>query len=284
MLYEKVYLEDIFTDLPKSQEKTCLTLYLPEISGEINAEAVYSCVIICPGGGYSRTSAREAEPVALRFLGNGIAAAVLHYSCGGAHYPLQLLQVLASITYIRRKSTKLHIHPGRIAVMGFSAGGHAACSAGLFWQEETFEKILDIKHGEDKPNGMILCYPVITSGRYTSGKYAHADSFKCLLGEEPEEELLEKMSLERQVTEQAPKTFLWHTAEDGSVPVENSLLLAAALQGKGIPIEMHIYPKGHHGMSLCDETVDRPENITEAARYCSGWFNLCIRWVRECLI
>lgn len=278
MWYEKVYLEDCFVGLPRPQNKTCLTLYLPEISGEINADALYSCVVICPGGGYCRTSAREAEPVALRFLGNGIAAAVLHYSCDGAHYPLQLLQVLASITYIRRKRSKFHINPDKIAVMGFSAGGHAACSAGLFWQEEFVEKALEIKHGEDKPNGMILCYPVITSG-----EYAHADSFKCLLGENPEPGLLAKMSLENQVTENAPRTFLWHTATDMSVPVENSLLLAAALHKKGIPLEMHIYPDGHHGISLCDETVDRPENITGAARYCSGWFSLCTRWIKEIL-
>ena len=137
---------------------------------------------------------------------------------------------------------------------------------------------LEISEGEDKPNGMILCYPVITSGQY-----AHRDSFCRLLGEEPEPELLEKMSLEKQVTEDAPQAFLWHTAEDGAVPVENSLLMAVALHEKGIPVEMHIYPHGHHGLSLCDDTVNKPEDIGSAAIYCADWITHCIRWIKEVL-
>ena len=125
---------------------------------------------------------------------------------------------------------------------------------------------------------MILCYPVITSG-----EYAHKDSFKCLLGEEASQELFDKMSLEKQVTEHAPQAFIWHTAEDGLVPMENSLLLATALRAKGIPIELHIYPKGHHGLSLCDNTVNKPEDVSAAAEYCAGWVQDCIRWIKEIL-
>ena len=278
MTYEKIYLEDYFEGLPKTENKASVTFYIPEVSKEINPNPQYTCVVICPGGGYSWTSDREAEPCALRLVGNGIAAAVVRYSCNEVHFPAQLLQILAAITYARRNSKELHINPDKIAVMGFSAGGHAACSAGLFWQEEEYEKILGIEHGEDKPNGMILCYPVITSG-----EHAHRDSFTCLLGENAKEELLNKVSLEKQVTEHAPKAFIWHTFEDGLVPVENSLLIAAALQEKGVPIEMHIYPEGHHGLSLCDETVNKPEDITPAARYCSNWIMHCMKWIKEIL-
>ena len=162
--------------------------------------------------------------------------------------------------------------------MGFSAGGHAACSAGLFWQEEFVREALGIRHEEARPNGMVLCYPVINSG-----KYAHQGSFRCLLGENPDPALLEKVSLEKQVTENAPQAFLWHTAEDEAVPVENSLLLAMALREKGIPVELHVYPHGGHGLSLGDDTVDPPESIGDAARYCAGWISHCIRWLREVL-
>ena len=199
MRYEKIFLEDHFPNLPKAKEKTQVTLYIPDVWKEVDEDQTFPCTVICPGGSYWWCSEREAEPVALRMLGNGIAAAVVNYACQYQHYPLQLLEILAAITYLRRNSESLHIDPERIAVMGFSAGGHAACTAGLFWQEKLAEDTLGIVHGEDKPNGMILCYPVITSGEFT-----HEGSMKCLLGDDPNAELVAKMSLENQVTENAP--------------------------------------------------------------------------------
>lgn len=278
MRYEKIFLEDHFPNLPKAKEKTQVTLYIPDVWKEVDEDQTFPCTVICPGGSYWWCSEREAEPVALRMLGNGIAAAVVNYACQYQHYPLQLLEILAAITYIRRNSESLHIDPERIAVMGFSAGGHAACTAGLFWQEKLAEDALGIAHGEDKPNGMILCYPVITSGEFT-----HEGSMKCLLGDDPNAELVEKMSLENQVTENAPKAFIWHTSEDGLVPVENSLLIATALHKKGIDVEMHIYPRGGHGLSLCDETVTKRDGLDDAAKYCSDWVSHCIKWIKEIL-
>lgn len=278
MRYEKIFLEDHFPNLPKAKEKTQVTLYIPDVWKEVDEDQTFPCTVICPGGSYWWCSEREAEPVALRMLGNGIAAAVVNYACQYQHYPLQLLEILAAITYIRRNSESLHIDPERIAVMGFSAGGHAACTAGLFWQEKLAEDALGIAHGEDKPNGMILCYPVITSGEFT-----HEGSMKCLLGDDPNAELVEKMSLENQVTENAPKAFIWHTSEDGLVPVENSLLIATALHKKGIDVEMHIYPRGGHGLSLCDETVTKRDGLDDAAKYCSDWVPHCIKWIKEIL-
>lgn len=278
MRYEKIFLEDHFPNLPKAKEKTQVTLYIPDIWKEVDEGQTFPCTVICPGGSYWWCSEREAEPVALRMLGNGIAAAVVNYACQYQHYPLQLLEILAAITYIRRNSESLHIDPERIAVMGFSAGGHAACTAGLFWQEKLAEDALGIAHGEDKPNGMILCYPVITSGEFT-----HEGSMKCLLGDDPNAELVAKMSLENQVTENAPKAFIWHTSEDGLVPVENSLLIATALHKKRIDVEMHIYPRGGHGLSLCDETVTKRDGLDDAAKYCSDWVPHCIKWIKEIL-
>lgn len=278
MKHITIYLEDIFPKLPKPKEKTSLTLYIPDVWEEVDPGQSFPCTVICPGGGYWWCSEREAEPVALRMLGNGIAAAVVNYACKGQHYPLQMLEILAAVTYIRRNSKELHIDPSKIAVMGFSAGGHAACTAGLFWQEKLAEDTLGIEHGEDRPDGMILCYPVITSG-----KYAHKDSIKCLLGEDPLPELLSKMSLEHQVTEDAPHAFIWHTSEDGVVPLENSLLIAQALHEKGIDVEMHIYPKGNHGLSLCDETVSKAADISDEVKYCSDWVGHCVKWIKEIL-
>lgn len=275
MLYEKINLQDHFPSLPETE----MTLYIPGISAEINEKAEFPFVIICPGGGYEWVSERESEPVALRFLGKGIGTAVVKYSDGyKAHYPTQLLQISAAVAYARRNAVKLHIRQDKIAVMGFSAGGHAAASAALMWQEEFAEKALGIAQGENRPDGMILCYPVITSG-----KYAHKDSFLHLLGENAAEKELEWVSLEKRVTENAPKAFIWHTDQDGLVPAENSLLLALALREKHIPTELHLYPYGHHGLSLCDETVNKPADLDPYADYCSGWAESCIRWIKEIL-
>lgn len=278
MRYETIYLEDHFPNLPKAKEKTKVTLYIPDVWKEVDLEQTFPCTVICPGGGYMWCSEREAEPVALRMLGNGIAAAVVDYACDNQRYPLQMLQILAAITYIRRNSTTLHINPDKIAVMGFSAGGHAAATAGLFWQEKIAEDTLGIDHGENKPNGMILCYPVITSG-----PYAHEDSIKTLLGEEADPSLVAKMSLENQVTNNAPKAFIWHAGQDGLVPPENSLFMATALQMKGISVELHLYARGGHGLSLCDETVSKPEYIDDPIKECSDWVPHCIKWIKEIL-
>ena len=144
MRYEKIYLEDHFPNLPKAKEKTQVTLYIPEVWKEVDTEQTFPCTVMCPGGSYWWCSEREAEPVALRMVGNGIAAAVVNYACEYQHYPLQLLEILAAITFMRRNSKKFHIDPEKIAVMGFSAGGHAACTAGLFWQEKLAEETLGI--------------------------------------------------------------------------------------------------------------------------------------------
>ena len=106
---------------------------------------------------------------------------------------------------------------------------------------------------------------------------------KCLLGDDPNAELVAKMSLENQVTENAPKAFIWHTSEDGLVPVENSLLIATALHKKRIDVEMHIYPRGGHGLSLCDETVTKRDGLDDAAKYCADWVPHCIKWIKEIL-
>lgn len=276
MTYEIHYLEDLVPQLPHCQERAKLTFYIPHISKEINTDIAFPCVLLCPGGGYWWTSEREAEPVALRLLGQGIAVFVLDYSCHGEHFPNQLLEASASIAYIRRHAKDLHVKEDSIYIMGFSAGGHLACSAGLLYKEDFIQKTLNLSGKENRPDGMILAYPVITSG-----PFAHKDSFKCLLGENADNEMLEKMSLEKRVTEDSPAAFIYHTAEDDLVPVENSLLLAQALSEKKVPFELHIFPRGGHGSSLCDENVSKKEDISPALKYNSVWVDLAIKWIKE---
>lgn len=281
MIHERINLEEIFPGLPKTEKTAVAEIFIPDTYEEIGLQKVFPCVVLCPGGAYVFRSQREDEPTVLRFLGAGMAVIKVEYSCGpeGGHYPTQLLQVSAAIAMVRRNAGKWHIDTEKIVVMGYSAGGHLAATVGTKWQEAFIRETLDMKYGENKVNGMILCYPVITSGEFT-----HEDSIQFLLGEEryriPEER--EKVSLEKMVTGDTPKAFLWHTFEDDLVPVENTLKMADALRKQGIQFELHIYPQGPHGLAICEETTaDVKEHLNVYADYVSSWVEHCIRWIRE---
>ncbi|MBR3832851.1 MAG: alpha/beta hydrolase [Lachnospiraceae bacterium] len=205
-------------------------------------------IIICPGGGYSHVSDREGELLAMQFLAAGFHTAVLKYSVEPARFPTQLKELAKAVALVRSHAEEWHIIKDKIIIQGSSAGGHLAASLGCFWKQKTI--FGELSHEEIdfiRPNGLILSYPVITSG-----EHAHVGSFQALLGDKYEE-YKEVVSLELQVNENTPKTFLWHTFEDGSVPVENTLLFIQALKKQNIPFECHIYPKGIHGLSLGNE-------------------------------
>ena len=246
-----------------------LTEYILENSKEINPEKVRPAVVVCPGGGYEFVSDREKEQIALKFLGNGYSAFVLTYSVAPAKYPTQLLEVSNATAYIRRNAKEYNIDKNKILVCGFSAGGHLAASLATLWDDEIITQNSDIKYGENRPNGVILAYPVITYG-----EKMHKGSFDSLIGG-LDESLKTKMSLEKQVSKNTPPAFIWHTFNDTVVPVENSLLFATALREHNIPFELHIFPNGEHGLSLCN-------NITKGTnKHCEIWMDLCLKWIEE---
>lgn len=234
-------------------------------------------VILCPGGGYNHISAREAESEALRFLAMGCHAAVLHYSVAPAKYPTQLLELCHAMKLIRRHAEDWHIKEDKLVVQGSSAGGHLAACLGMFWHEDWLAEAAGAKDKKElAPNGMLLCYPVITSG-----EFAHRGSFDLLVGKEDGDgKLLEKLSLEKQVSEYTPKTFLWHTCSDGSVPVENSLLLVSALRRQNIPAEFHLYPKGQHGLALAGP-LTASAGGGHMQKECESWITLAQTWIEN---
>lgn len=205
-------------------------------------------IIICPGGGYNHVSDREGELLAMQFLAAGFHAAVLRYSVEPAVFPTQLKELAKAVALVRSYAQEWHVIKDKIIIQGSSAGGHLAASYGCFWKnKELFGELSDGEIECIKPNGLILSYPVITSG-----EYAHQGSFKALLGDFYDK-YKDVVSLELQVNADTPKTFLWHTLEDNSVPVENTMLFIKALKRHNIPFECHIYPKGIHGLSLGNE-------------------------------
>ena len=181
-------------------------------------------IIICPGGGYNHTSDREAEPIAMQYLAAGYHDFVLRYHVHPVEYPIALYELAISVKLIRERAEEWNIDPNRIIISGFSAGGHLAGCLAVFWSKEWLSMALHTTKEMIRPNGVILSYPVITSG-----EFAHRGSFEKLLGT-CYDELLSKVSIEQQVNEDTPPIFLWHTYTDQAVPVENSLLLIQALR------------------------------------------------------
>lgn len=240
---------------------------------EENGKKRRPAVIICPGGGYDYCSEREAMPVAYRFAGYGVQAFVLQYSTYRKPFPMALLELAAAVAYVRANAETFEVDPDRIAVCGFSAGGHLAASLAVHWNHTVLTDVLG-DSAAYRPNGQILCYPVITAGAYT-----HQGSIDNLIGEHPTEEQRKTVALEQQISADTPPAFLWHTSDDGCVPVRNSIDYINALTIQGIPFEAHIYPHGAHGLSLSDETTQSGEWHDNPV--CAPWFSACIAWIRR---
>lgn len=268
MIYREIPLQ-----LDGSQPDARLILYIQDYSRDMLVQE-RPMVILCPGGGYNHTSDRESESEALQFLAMGCHAAVLRYSVAPSKYPTQLSELAFSMKYIREHAREWHIMEDKIIVQGSSAGGHLAACLGMFWTEEWLaEKVGATSADQLRPDGMLLCYPVITSG-----EFAHRGSFEKLVGEDAA--LLDKLSLEKQVNGHTPKTFIWHTFTDGTVPVENSLLLVSALRRQNIPTEFHLYPRGQHGLALGTRQTATPDGMHMQPQ-CSSWIELARTWIEE---
>ena len=215
--------------------------------------------------------------MALRFAGMGYAAFILRYHVAPqGRWPIPQRQLLSAIDYVRVNCARYHVDPQAVIVMGFSAGGHLAASAGVMWNRQEIYKPLRKRSSAFRPDGVVLGYPVITSG-----PMAHRDSIVNLLGDRYDE-LAELVSLEKRVTRKSPPMFLWHTVDDTCVPVENSILLADALRAKGVDVELHLYPHGEHGQSLADHTAYPPgqERRTMSVS-CAVWVQRCDAWLQQ---
>lgn len=255
-------------------EPAKLLTYIIDNTMQSSSEHLRPAVIICPGGGYGHLSERESEPIALKMIAAGYHAFILRYHVSPVTYPVQLLELAESIRLIRENAMEWHIDTNRIVVAGFSAGGHLAASLGMFWSEDWLSNELNTTKELIQPNGCLLSYPVITSK-----EFAHRDSFQRLLGEHYNE-LLSKVSLEDQVNRNTPPIFIWHTYKDQAVPVENSLLLVAALRKFDISVEFHMYPQGPHGISLATEETMMAEG-KGVVKECQGWIDLATRWIKD---
>src|SRR6185369_659231 len=237
-----------------------ITPYLPP-----RDRATGAAVVVCPGGGYQMLADHEGRPVAEWLNSIGIAAFVLKYRIAPRyHHPSPMLDAGRALRTVRARAAEWGIDPRRIGILGFSAGGHLASSAATHFDAGKADAADPIERVSSRPDLAILIYPVITMREQT-----HAGSKRNLLGDNPDPQLVALMSNEEQVTKETPPTFLIHTVNDDVVPVENSLLFAAALRRAGVPYEMHLYERGPHGFGLAPNDP-----------VLSSWAERCADWLR----
>lgn len=225
----------------------CIGMDYP-LDGALDETWKRPAVIVVPGGGYAMVSKREGQPVAMGFLDRGFQVFILSYLVApdGVRYPEQLLEVASATDYVKKHAKEFFVNPDEVFVVGFSAGGHLTGNLAIEYASASEKAGVEL---DCKPTAVGLCYPVISKNHGHQGSYANLMEGYT---EEAKEELLKTLNLDEAVCESTPPAFIWATANDTSVPADNALRYALALAKKGVEYELHVYPRGNHGLSRGD--------------------------------
>ena len=250
-----------------------LSCYLPDAAPRTYFSNNRPAVIVLPGGGYEMTYPGEGEPIALAYVARGFCAFVLDYSVYPARFPQALVESLTAIRFVREHAKEYGIDPAKIAICGFSAGGHLAACTGTLWDHACLNEYLENDRQAYRPNAMFLAYPVINVASH-KGSYLNLFSKR---EEDLTEEMLQLLNLENQVTKATPPTFLWHTTKDSTVPAKASLDFAAALAEKKVPYELRIWSGDRHGTGL-GNYVTEPKSAPLEPHPCASWVEDSVRF------
>lgn len=268
MLHERIFLDP-------ADDRVYIDTYIADDKSQL-----HDAMIVIPGGGYHNVCTdREGEPIALAYFAKGVNCFVLHYRAGldGDTYPKQLIDASRAVLHIRENAEKYAVDPNRVFAVGFSAGGHLAGSLALLSDEPAVLSALNINAGDNTPNGVVLAYPVTTMNAPT-----HRGSFIHLAGK-PFDEIdavtAARLSLDNHVTKSSPPAFIWHTAPDTVVPIAGTFALAKAYTDAGVPMMMHVYPYGPHGLALASKITLRtnPESVQPLAE---GWVDASLAFLK----
>lgn len=260
-----------------------LTAYVLDDNLDSEGDQTRPAVLILPGGGFLRVSNREAEPIAMKFAAAGFHAFVLRYSLVPSAHPTQLLEAAEAMSLIRENAKEWHVDAQKVAIIGFSAGGHVAANLATSVSDDV-EEANGYNANDVRPNALMLAYPVISAG-----EYAHKPTFDRLFGDvdsSTREQLVEQLSLENHVDSKTPPVFVWQTITDQTVPVQNSIMFVDACVKAGVSVEAHLFPKGPHGLALTvKETAKRDENGAVIPEFVQPevqqWIDLACDWLNR---
>lgn len=279
MKTQKINLYEYFKIEKPEGARGVLTTYIRDLSPEIDLERKAPAMLVIPGGGYYMVSDREGEPVAMRYLALGFNAFVLDYSVAedsALKYPYQIAEAAMAMAYLRINAENLNIDPEKIAAVGFSAGGHLCAMLGSFHNcpetGKVFKPTVCVK-----PNAVVLGYPVISSNI----SFAHIGSFINLCGEE-NKELMKKVDVLNLIDENSAPAFIWSTFNDNVVPCQNAIEAALKYKESGVPVSLHVFGKGEHGLSVADATVYKADKaLKEMSVSVPEWVRLSVEWLEE---
>lgn len=259
MLYKELLLKDI--DPRLSNVEGSLRIYVPERNELVSLKPG---LLICPGGGYSFCSPREAEPIAFRFMSEGFVCFVLVYSLN-KKYPAPHIDLAIAVDYIRKHEKEFDLIPNSLSIIGFSAGGHLVAS--YAYQYESLARELSLDPEILRPMAIVLGYPVTLTSSAT-----HGGTRDTICG--TDKKLLELMNVPTHVTKDYPPTFVWTTRDDDCVPYLNTVELEEALKKNHVLYKSVIYDSGMHGGSLVNRSCYLKENISEKMKEIRDWASL----------
>lgn len=272
MIEETVDLYDYFGAERKGATRGYLRCLRHEGLPEMGRALLRPAMLVIPGGGYVVVSQREGWPVALTFFGAGYETFTLEYDVAPVSYPAQIEQAAMAMAYIRRNAQAFGILPDKVAAIGFSAGGHLLGCISAIWDDPAIAAVLGDACAAARPDASVYGYPVVTAG-----ECEHEESFENFCRKAVK---AETYSIERRVRPECSPAFIWANTPDSVVPVQNALCLYEAYLQAGVPVELHIFRDGWHGMTVCTEETEPSVPIRPECAYVRPWVDLCRNFLK----